>query len=99
MSIPMDPDLTVHSVSSAGGRVHFGSGDKGEDVVSLYGTPKEEIPPTSTGRSDNGSFNLAAANGNQVGFFFRNAPIFCTFQSDKISKKMFFTLKFSTKHR
>ena len=66
MSIPMDPDLTVHSVSSAGGRVHFGSGDKGEDVVSLYGTPKEEIPPTSGGRSDNGSFNFAAANGNQV---------------------------------
>ena len=39
---------------------------KGEDVVSLYGTPKEEIPPTSAGRSENGSFNFAAANGNQV---------------------------------
>jgi hypothetical protein len=66
LSIPIDPDLTVHSVSSMGGRVHFGGADKGEDVVSLYGTPKEEIPPTSAGRSENGSFNFAAANGNQV---------------------------------
>ena len=66
LSIPIDPDLTVHSVSSIGGRVHFGGADKGEDVVSLYGTPKEEIPPTSAGRSENGSFNFAAANGNQV---------------------------------
>ncbi len=37
-----------------------------EDVVSLYGTPKEEIPPTSAAKSENGSFNFAAGTGNQV---------------------------------
>jgi hypothetical protein len=33
LSIPMDPDLTVHSVSSTGGRVHFGSGDKVNTII------------------------------------------------------------------
>lgn len=68
ISIPVEPgDLTVHSVTSSGGRVHFGNSEKGDDIASLYGTPKEEIPPTSAGmKSDNGatSFNFAA--GNQV---------------------------------
>ena len=44
----------------------FGDLLQAEDVVSLYGTPKEEIPPTSAARSENGSFNFTAANGNQV---------------------------------
>ncbi len=68
ISIPVEPaDLTIHSIASSGGRVHFGTSEKGDDIASLYGTPKEEIPPTSAGmKSDNGatSFNFTA--GNQV---------------------------------
>ena len=39
-----------------------------EDVVSLYGTPKEEIPPNSASaiKSENGSFNVGAGAGNQA---------------------------------
>jgi len=71
ITIPVDPsDLTIHSMTPSGGRVHFGNSDKGEDMVSLYGTPKEEIPPlTSSGmRSDNGAtaFNFNTTTGSQV---------------------------------
>lgn len=71
ISIPVEPaDLTIHSIASSGGRVHFGASDKGDDIASLYGTPKEEIPPTSAGmKSDNGATSFNFTSGNQVPSF------------------------------